>query len=403
MRIGTLDLEQFYPETNLQTVTAATLLTMPTLVTGNFVAGAGALGLAWVARQALTAWKRDNCLLGSDLIELDTRDHVAANTNDAVTARLRKATGNQDLTAIESRSAQYRLLMVANDDPAKIANVLPRVASVLGVAPAALGWIPTAGRDLSIILAPLERADWQPVAFDESALTPGKLIGYVGRDVLGNHVTYSRQDAPHMLISGTTRSGKTEAIRADLQSMRLSGLNPEIHIIDAKGTLCREQCATFTADMGEGLATLQAIVERARERIKEIVAAGCDNWFQYKSKCPDVCPTPIMVYMDEYPQLRALDKETVEAVVGELTRVHAASGVFVTLGIQKPKATTVSTDIRDMFDIRLAMRVPDSNASLVAIDEPGAEGLPGAGAFMFRNGGDSVVRGRGAFIESPAQ
>ncbi|UJS23510.1 FtsK/SpoIIIE domain-containing protein [Thiothrix winogradskyi] len=399
MRIGTLDLEQFYPETNLQTVTAATLLTMPTLVTGNFVAGASALGLAWVARQALTAWRRDNCLLGSDLDVIDTRDHAAANTNDAVTARLRKATGNHDLTAIESRSAQYRLLMVANDDPAQIAKVLPRVASVLGVAPDALGWIPTAGRDLSIILAPLERAEWLPVAFDESALTPGKLIGYIGRDVLSNHVTYSRQDAPHMLISGTTRSGKTEAIRADIQSMRLSGLKPEIHIIDAKGTLCREQCATFTADMREGLATLQAIVEQARERIKEIVAVGCDNWFQYKAKCPDVCPAPIMVYVDEYPQLRALDKETVEAVVGELSRVHAASGVFVTLGIQKPKAETLPTEIRDMFDIRLAMRVPDSKASGVAIDEPGAEGLPGAGAFMFRNGGDSVVRGRGAFIE----
>ena len=402
MRIGTFDLGQFYPETHLQTATAATLLTVPVLATGSFVAGAGALGLAWVARQALTAWQRDNCLLGSDLDAVDTREHQAANINDAVTARLRKATSNQDLTAVESRSAQYRLLMVANDDPAQIAKALPRVASVLGVAPHALGWIPTAGRDLSIILAPLERAEWLPVAFDESALTPGKLIGSVGQDVLGNHVTYSRQDAPHALISGTTRSGKTEAIRADLQSMRLSGLRPEIHIIDAKGTLCREQCATFTADMGEGLETLQAIVERARERIKEIVAAGCDNWFQYRAKCPDICPTPIMVYIDEYPQLRALDKDAVEAVVGELTRVHAASGVFVTIGIQKPKADTLPTEIRDMFDIRLAMRVPDSKASMVAIDEPGAEGLPGAGAFMFRNGGDSVVRGRGAFMVLPA-
>ena len=398
MRIGTFDLGQFYPESHIQTAVAATALAVPALATGSFVAGAGALGAAWLIRQAVTAWKRDNCLMGSDLDAVDTRDHAAANINDAVTARLRKATGNQDLTAIESRSAQYRLFMVANDDPAQIAKALPRIASVLGVAPDTLGWIPTAGRDLSIILAPLERTEWLPVAFDESALTPGKLIGYVGRDVLGNHVTYSRQDAPHALISGTTRSGKTEAIRADLQSMRLSGLRPEIHIIDAKGTLCREQCASFTADMGEGLETLQAIVERARERIREIVAAGCDNWFQYRAKCPDICPAPIMVYIDEYPQLRAVDKDAVEAVVGELTRVHAASGVFVTLGIQKPKADTLPTEIRDMFDIRLAMRVPDSKASMVAIDEPGAEGLPGAGAFMFRNGGDSVVRGRGAFM-----
>ena len=338
----------------------------------------------------------------NDLVEdapSEQLKNITGDINEAVTTRLRAATGDTELTAIESRSAQYRLFSIANDDPAQIAKALPRVASVLGVAPDALGWIPTAGRDLSIILAPLERTEWLPVAFDESALTPGKLIGYVGRDVLGNHVTYSRQDAPHALISGTTRSGKTEAIRADLQSMRLSGLKPEIHIIDAKGTLCREQCATFTADMAEGLETLQSIVERARERIREIVAAGCDNWFQYRAKHPDICPAPIMIYMDEYPQLLALNKDEVEAVVGELTRVHAASGVFVTIGIQKPKAKTIPTEIRDMFDMRLAMRVPDGAGSMVAIDEMGAEGLPGAGAFMFRNCGDSVVRGRGAFIE----
>ena len=352
------------------------------------------------AAMGARAWLnwRNNDLI-EECVPAEQLKNITGDINEAVTARLRASTGNHDLTAIEGRAAQYRLLMVANDDPAQVAKALPRVASVLGVAPDALGWIPTAGRDLSIILAPLERTEWLPVAFDESALTPGKLIGYVGRDVLGNHVTYSRQDAPHALISGTTRSGKTEAIRADLQSMRLSGLRPEIHIIDAKGTLCREQCATFTADMGEGLATLQAIVERARERIREIVAAGCDNWFQYRAKHPDICPTPIMIYMDEYPQLLALDKTEVEAVVGELTRVHAASGVFVTIGIQKPKAKTIPTEIRDMFDMRLAMRVPDGAGSMVAIDEMGAEGLPGAGAFMFRNCGDSVVRGRGAFIE----
>ena len=245
-------------------------------------------------------WRNND--LDEECVPAEQLKNITGDINDAVTARLRAATGDTELTAIESRSAQYRLLMVANDDSAQVAKALPRVASVLGVAPDALGWIPTAGRDLSIILAPLERTEWLPVAFDESALTPGKLIGYVGRDVLGNHVTYSRQDAPHALISGTTRSGKTEAIRADLQSMRLSGLKPEIHIIDAKGTLCREQCTSFTADMEEGLATLQSIVERARERIREIVAAGCDNWFQYKARLPDACPSPIMVYMLIRPQ-----------------------------------------------------------------------------------------------------
>jgi hypothetical protein len=51
-----------------------------------------------------------------------------------------------------------------------------------------------------------------------------------------------------------------------------------------------------------------------------------------------------------------------------------------------------------MLDIRLALRVPDSTASLVAIDATGAEGLAGEGAFLFRVGGNRLVQGRGVFI-----
>jgi hypothetical protein len=50
-----------------------------------------------------------------------------------------------------------------------------------------------------------------------------------------------------------------------------------------------------------------------------------------------------------------------------------------------------------MLDIRLALRVPDSTASLVAIDATGAEGLAGEGAFLFRVGGEKLIRGRGVY------
>ncbi|MEB4591991.1 FtsK/SpoIIIE domain-containing protein [Candidatus Thiothrix sp. Deng01] len=364
------------------------------------------MGLYKLWKLHRTRWLRDGYLFDSPYVENDILPDMlglAPGINELVTERLRMATGNDELTAFESASAQYRLLTVSNNDPQQIAKVLPRIASVLGIAPEELGFIPTAGKDKSIILAPLPREDWQAVPFDESALQPRKLMGYIGQDVLGKPVTYDRKDSPHMLISGTTGAGKTEAIRADMHSMRLSGLKPEIHIIDAKATLRREQCASFTADMREGLEMLGDINQRARERMQEIVAAGCDNWFQYRKKRPEACPAPIFIYIDEYPQFRALaGKEAVEAVVGEILRVHRSAGVFLTIGIQKPKATEFPTEMRDMLDVRLAMRVPDSKASEVAIDTGGAEGLPGEGAFMFRAGGSAIVRGRGAFLAQQA-
>jgi S-DNA-T family DNA segregation ATPase FtsK/SpoIIIE len=359
----------------------------------------GALGALYLANQYRTRDSRDGYLFDSPLDDLINSPELIANVNEVVTERLRKATGNKDLIALESRSAQYRLFKISTDNPQELAKALPRVASVLGIAPDELGFIPTAARDLSIILAPLPRSEWQAVSFDESQLKAGELVGYIGLDVLGNAITYNRQHSPHMMISGTTGAGKTEAIRADMHAMRLSGLNPEIYIVDAKGTLRRESCNQFTADMNEGLELLTEINQRARERMQEIVNAGCDHWFEYRKQAPDTAPRPIFIYIDEYPQLRAIaGKDATEQALGELLRVHRSAGVFITLGIQKPKAEQLPTELRDMLDVRLALRVPDKTASLVAIDEVGAEGLVGEGAFLFRVGGHKLMQGRGVFM-----
>jgi uncharacterized protein (UPF0218 family) len=399
MLVGNFNPQSIVPS-SYKSMLACTGTVLSTLaLTQSAPLAVGALGALYLANQWSTRDSRDGYLFDSPLDDLMNEPDSVANVNDLVTERIRKATGNKDLTAIESRSAQYRLFKISTDNPQELAKILPRVASVLGIAPEELGFIPTAGRDLSIILAPLPREDWQAVPFDESQLKAGELMGYVGLDVLGNPVTYHRKHSPHMMISGTTGAGKTEALRADMHAMRLSGLNPEIYIIDAKGTLRRESCQQFTADMNEGLALLEEINQRARERMTEIVKADCDNWFEYQKKAPHTAPHPIFIYIDEYPQLRAIaGKDATEQALGELLRVHRSAGVFVTLGIQKPKASELPTELRDMLDVRLALRVPDSTASQVAIDATGAEGLAGEGAFLFRVGGEKLIQGRGVFL-----
>ena len=399
MLLGKFNPHSIIPESVKSTALCTGTVLSTLALTQSAPLAVGALGALYLANQYRTRDSRDGYLFDSPLDDLINEPDTVANVNDLVTERIRKATGNKDLIALESRSAQYRLFKISTDNPQELAKALPRVASVLGIAPEELGFIPTAGRDLSIILAPLPREDWQAVPFDESQLKQGELIGYVGLDVLGNPVTYNRKHSPHMMISGTTGAGKTEALRADMHAMRLSGLNPELYIVDIKGTLRREACIQFTNDMEIGLEILAEINQRARERMQEIVKADCDNWFEYKKQCPESCPNPIFVYVDEYPQLRAIaGKEATEQALGELLRVHRSAGVFITLGIQKPKADQLPTEMRDMLDVRLALRVPDKTASMVAIDDTGAEGLAGEGAFLFRVGGHKLVQGRGVFM-----
>lgn len=431
MRMGTFDMGLFQPETNLQTAVAAGLLASGVLVADaagaapvvSFGTGVALLAAGWLARQVRTSWKRDNCIMGSDLEPLTEAATQTGDLNTEVTDRLVQATGNDKLSAIETRSAQYRILSIGNDDPAQVAKALGRIASILGVPPEEIEFIPTTARDTSVILSPLPEDEWQDVPFRLDELEPGALKSYLGDDVFGKPVTYKRSSAPHLLVSGTTGSGKTFTIRCDMYSIATSRPDAIIYAIDYKGGINRH-CTRFTEDMGEGLAILQDMIRLARSNWKTVKEAGCDNWFEYDAKHPGKLP-PLFLYVDEFIQFQtvadAIIDEQYQAdkaaarelkdktppkphytldLIGELVRVYRAGGCFVTIGTQKPSAELLPTEFRDMFDAKCAHRVPDSAASRVAIDRNGAETLPEKGGFMFQVGSRPIVRGRSATINA---
>ncbi len=431
MRIGKFDLDQFCPDTHLQTAVSATLFGGTGFLFGlggatplvSFGAATASLGAAWLLRQAATSWKRDNCLLASDLAEIATAQQQPENINDDVTNRLRYVTGNQALTAFESRSAQYKLLIIPNDDPREIAKALPRIASVLGVAPELMEFIPTAGKDNSVIIAPLLEDDWLNVAFRHDQLEAGALKSYLGDDVFGRAVTYKRSSAPHFLVSGTTGSGKTLTIRNDMYSVATSRPDAVIYAIDYKGGI-NKHCTRFTDDMGKGLDMLNDMIQLARSNWKTVKESGLDNWFEYDAKYPGKL-APLFIYIDEFIQFQTVADAIIDAryqedkaaarelkdkappkplytldLIGELVRVYRAGGCFVTIGTQKPSAELLPTEFRDMFDAKCAHRVPDSAASRVAIDQNGAETLPEKGGFLFQVGSRPLARGRSAYLQT---
>ena len=158
MLIGKFNPHSIIPTSYSSMVTCTGTVLGALAMTQSAPLAVGALGALYLANQYRTRDSRDGYLFDSPLDDLIKGPEILANVNDLVTERLRKATGNKDLIALESRSAQYRLFTISTDNPSELAKALPRVASVLGIAPDELGFIPTAGRDVSIILAPLERS-----------------------------------------------------------------------------------------------------------------------------------------------------------------------------------------------------------------------------------------------------
>ncbi|WGZ92977.1 MAG: FtsK/SpoIIIE domain-containing protein [Candidatus Thiothrix putei] len=314
MRIGTFDLDQFYPETNLQTVTAATLLTVPTLATGSFVAGVSALGLAWVARQALSAWKRDNCLLGSDLDAVDTHEVVNSEITDTLAdyglpdARLYQSLNGHVLTRHLVRIPRgTKLGKLPEDD----------IARDLGVPAVTIG--ANAGRGLISVDVP--RDDRQTVVFADLLQSPqwadrtGALPCMTGVDVVGNPVIFDLEQAPHLIVGGTTGQGKSVWMNALILSLMQSGADFRLMIGDGKG----EDLAPFYGNSKHLLkhtevTAIETEVEGIAHQVKWL-AGEMDRRFKESDK-----PYSIVLVIDELADLVMQDDKE-QTIVKSLARI----------------------------------------------------------------------------------
>jgi DNA segregation ATPase FtsK/SpoIIIE-like protein len=284
---------------------------------------------------------------------------------------------------------------------------------LLGIKENMLIWDQNHSAGVSAIITPIQNeADWLPVPFQTTALTAGKLHSYIGESITGEAVVLDRGIYPHMLVSGMTGAGKTEAFCADIASMRASGLNPEIIIIDPKNTaqLKRQNPDFYTCDIDLGISKLESLFALAQERMDRYSAAGCDNYLEYQANV-NKSERLIAVYIDELAAF--LRKWIVKGIEksSELPRhVRAfnilttfleqvrSSGVLLTAGVQTSKATNVPTDIRDNFGAKLIFASADDNAGRTA-GESEAAALPMQGGFILKTGRKTTL-GRGAYLKT---
>lgn len=396
MRIGTFDLGQFYPETHLQTATAATLLTVPALATGSFVAGVSALGLAWVARQALTAWKRDNCLLGSDLDAVDTRDHTAATSEITDTlasyglpdARLYQSLHGHVLTRhLVSIPRGTKLGKLPDDD----------IARDLGVSAVTIGT--NAGRGLISVDVPRECR--QIVDFAKLLDSPqwaeraGKLPVMPAVDVIGNPVIFDLESAPHLLVGGTTGQGKSVFMNALILSLMQSGADFRLMIGDGKG----EDLAPFYGNSkrllnSPDVTAIETEVDGIAQQVQWL-AAEMDTRFKTGNK-----PFPIVLVIDELADLVMQDKDG--AIVNALARIAQkgrSAQIHLVIGTQYPSADILPPVLRMNIPSRAGLTVAKDYESKVVLGEVGCEKLLSKGDCLLKLIGTQPQRMHGAKIE----
>lgn len=235
----------------------------------------------------------------------------------------------------------------------------------------------------------------------------------LGEDAHGNIVSidFSSSDSPHLLIGGTTGSGKSVVMEAILQGL-CAFYDPSIlrlKLIDPKGTelVDLEDDPHVDGPIGDfpedAITLLESEVEEMQRRYKAMKARKCKTIVEYNMLVePDERIPWHVVVLDEYADLTAIksDRNTIEDNLKRLAQKARAAGIHLIVATQKPSAEVLSTSIRSNLPAQIALRVKTGSDSRMILEETGAETLAGKGDAFFKTA-DGVTRVQCAMYERP--
>ena len=225
----------------------------------------------------------------------------------------------------------------------------------------------------------------------------------VGEDRYGKVITlnFSSSNCPHLLIGGTTGSGKSEALNTLLYGM-VEHYDPselKLMLIDPKGTELTdfERYPHLEGPIGwddqDALELLSRAVDQMQTRYALFKKKRVRSLPEYNSKVSKQERIPWWgIVLDEYADLTS-DKEMKKNIEGELKRLAQkarAAGIHLIIATQKPSGDVISTNLRSNLPAQLALKVKNSTESRVIIDDIGAEVLNGKGDAYLKSEGKLV-------------
>jgi S-DNA-T family DNA segregation ATPase FtsK/SpoIIIE len=226
----------------------------------------------------------------------------------------------------------------------------------------------------------------------------------VGASSTGMPVALDLTAMPHLLVAGTTRSGKSQflhgaicsLIRMDAKDLELVLVDPKMVEFTAYAHLphLREPVATGVDSAGQVLTRLVAEMDR---RYTELAAAGMSDIGQYRAAGKQM--SYVVAIVDEFGDLMmsGLKHVTcmVETCVIRLAQKGRAAGVHLILSTQNPTVSVISNQIKANMPMRVAFKVTSYTESKVILDQGGAEQLLGEGDMLLSTG----ERLQGAYLD----
>ena len=256
----------------------------------------------------------------------------------------------------------------------------------------------------------------------------------LGKDIGGESVVVDLARMPHLLVAGTTGSGKSVAINAMILSLLYKTLPRDVRLIMIDPKMLElsvyegipHLLTPVVTDMNEAANALRWCVAEMERRYRLMAALGVRNIANYNRKVkeaeaqgepildplfnpeaalegsehPVLQPLPfIVIIIDELADMMMVVGKKVEELIARLAQKARASGVHLILATQRPSVDVITGLIKANIPTRIAFQVSSKIDSRTILDQMGAEQLLGHGDMLYMAPGTAVpVRVHGAFV-----
>lgn len=346
---------------------------------------------SWAPSHSFAAWLREELLPIAATEPLDSPPQT-----DALLAALQEIGVKAEIRSVRqgSRLDRYALFLADIHHLDSLKKGLGKMAFRLGVADDSLAL--TLGNEAGIAELDIPRppAAWRPVPearLQQWAQEPHReqLPVWLGQTVLGEDFAMDLAEAPHLLIAGTTGSGKTVCLHSLLCSLlsTQTAQTLQLALIDPKGTELNSYAALPNLYGGkvahsvlDAAEILNGLVQEMENRNRRFAELGVRNIDEAQGK---IALNRIVLVVEELADL-LMQSDTLETPLVRLAQKARSAGIHLVLATQRPDSATFSGLLRGNIPARIALRVQKHTESSIILDQKGAETLLGKGDMLVK-------------------
>jgi S-DNA-T family DNA segregation ATPase FtsK/SpoIIIE len=235
--------------------------------------------------------------------------------------------------------------------------------------------------------------------------TSSKIPICIGKDISGNIEVIDLSKTPHLLVAGTTGSGKSVFINTLLASilykfspkdLRLILIDPKMLELSVYNDIAHLLTPVVT-EPKKAIIALKWVCKEMERRYSLMNEENTRSLEGYNEKSIEKLPY-IVVFIDEMADLMMTAGKEVEHYVQRLAQMARACGIHLVMATQRPSVDIITGSIKANFPSRISFQVASKYDSRTVLGEIGAEQLLGNGDMLMSKNGGNIIRYQSAFI-----